>query len=200
MTTRQPARLLQLETSTRSQQELLGIGLRLSFWHLLDMVSRRQADVVMVYSVDRIGRQMSDVISLVEKAKDTFDLESTEKLQKKMLSNTFTLADFQEQLSQMQKMGPLSDMLSMIPGANKMGKINLDDRQLKWIDAIIKSMTPEERNEPEIIDGSRRKRIALGCGRPVQEVNQLLKQFQQMRVMMKKIGKKGRMQIPFQIK
>ena len=81
-----------------------------------------------------------------------------------------------------------------------MGKINLDDRQLKWIDAIIKSMTPEERNMPEIIDGSRRKRISRGSGRPVREINQLLKQFMQMRVMMKKIGKKGRMQIPFQIK
>ena len=100
----------------------------------------------------------------------------------------------------MQKMGPLSDMLDMIPGANTMGKINLDDRQLKWTDAIIKSMTLKERNSPEIIDGSRRKRIAQGSGRSVQEVNQLLKQFQQMRVMMKKIGKKGRMQLPFKIK
>ena len=156
-----------------------------------------------LFHPDRLAQRilgMGDVVSLVEKAQDAFDRESSEKLQKKMLSNTFTLADFQEQLSQMQKMGPLSDMLGMIPGANKMGKINLDDRQLKWTDAIIKSMTPEERNMPEIIDGSRRKRIARGSGRPVQEINQLLKQFMQMRVMMKKIGKKGRMQIPFQIK
>ena len=156
-----------------------------------------------LFHPDRLAQRilgMGDVVSLVEKAQDVFDAESTEKIQKKMLSNTFTLVDFQEQLSQVKKMGPLSDMLGMIPGASKMGKINLDDRQLIWTDAIIKSMTPEERNEPEIIDGSRRKRIALGCGRPIQEVNQLLKQFQQMRVMMKKIGKKGRMQIPFQIK
>jgi len=156
-----------------------------------------------LFHPDRLAQRilgMGDVVSLVEKAQNAFDRESSEKLQKKMLSNTFTLADFQEQLSQMQKMGPLSDMLGMIPGANKMGKINLDDRQLKWTDAIIKSMTPEERNMPEIIDGSRRKRIARGSGRPVQEINQLLKQFMQMRVMMKKIGKKGRMQIPFQIK
>ncbi len=156
-----------------------------------------------LFHPDRLTQRilgMGDVVSLVEKAQDVFDRESSENLQKKMLSNTFTLADFQEQLSQMQKMGPLSDMLGMIPGANKMGKINLDDRQLKWTDAIIKSMTLEERNMPEIIDGSRRKRISRGSGRPVREINQLLKQFMQMRVMMKKIGKKGRMQIPFQIK
>jgi len=143
---------------------------------------------------------MGDVVSLVEKAQDVFNVESSEKLQKKMLSNTLTLADFQEQLNQMQKMGPLSDVMGMIPGAGKMGKINLDDRQLKWTDAIIKSMTRKERTAPEIIDGSRRKRIARGSGRPVQEVNQLLKQFMQMQVMMKKIGKKGGMKIPFQIK
>ena len=156
-----------------------------------------------LFHPDRLAQRilgMGDVVSLVEKAQDVFDAESTEKIQKKMLSNTFTLVDFQEQLSQVKKMGPLSDMLGMIPGASKMGKINLDDRQLIWTDAIIKSMTPEERNEPEIIDGSRRKRIALGCGRPIQEVNQLLKQFQQMRVMMKKIGKKGKMYMPFPIK
>ena len=94
-------------------------------------------------------------------------------------------------------MGSISDMLSMIPNASKLGKVNLDERQLMWTDAIIKSMTPDERNSPEIINGSRRKRIALGSGRPVQEVNQLLKQFESMRVMMKKIGKKGGIKFPF---
>ena len=91
-------------------------------------------------------------------------------------------------------------MAGMIPSFSKLGNINLDDRQLDWIEAIIKSMTPKERNAPEIIDGSRRKRIARGSGRPVQEVNQLLKQFQQMRVMMKKIGKKGGIKMPIHIK
>jgi signal recognition particle subunit SRP54 len=156
-----------------------------------------------LFHPDRLAKRilgMGDVVSIVEKAQDAFDVENTEKLQKKMLSNTFTLVDFQEQLSQMEKMGPISDILGMIPGADKMGKINLDDRQLRWTDAIIKSMTPIERNSPEIIDGSRRKRIARGSGRPVQEVNQLLKQFQQMRVMMKKIGKNGRIQMPSGIK
>ena len=153
-----------------------------------------------LFHPDRLAQRilgMGDVVSLVEKARDAFDEECVEKLQKKMFSNTFTLTDFQDQIKQMQKMGPMSDMLSMIPGAGKLSKINLDDRQLKWTDAIIKSMTPEERNTPEMINGSRRKRIALGSGRSVQEVNQLLKQFMQMQVMMKKIGKKGRMKIPF---
>jgi signal recognition particle subunit SRP54 len=152
---------------------------------------------------DRLAQRilgMGDVVSLVEKAQEAFDQDSAEKLQKKIVENSFTLTDFQEQLAQMQNMGSMSEMLKMIPGAGKLRKMNFADRQLKWTDAIIKSMTPKERNAPEIIDGSRRKRIALGSGRPVQEVNQLLKQFQQMRVMMKKIGKKGRMQIPFQIK
>ncbi len=156
-----------------------------------------------LFHPDRLAKRilgMGDVVSFVEKAQDAFDVENTEKIQEKMFTNTFSLVDFQEQLSQMQKMGPLSDMLGMIPGADKIENINLDDRKLIWIDAIIKSMTPIERNTPEIINGSRRKRIARGSGRSVQEVNQLLKQFQQMRVMMKKIGKKGRMKMPFQIK
>ena len=83
-------------------------------------------------------------------------------------------------------------MAGMIPGISKLGNINLDNRQLDWTEAIIRSMTLEERNNPDIINGSRRKRIAKGSGRPVQEVNQLLKQFQKMRIMMKNIGKKGR--------
>ena len=97
-------------------------------------------------------------------------------------------------------MGSMSDMLKMIPGAGKLAKMKVDDRQIKWTDAIIKSMTPDERLYPEIINGSRRKRIANGSGRSVQEVNQLLKQFHQMQQMMKKIGNKGRMKLPFGIK
>jgi len=156
-----------------------------------------------IFHPDRMAQRilgMGDVVSLVEKAQDVFDQESAEKLQKKMVENSFTLADFQEQLTQMQKMGPLSDMLKLIPGTGKLGKMNLDDRQLKWTDAIIKSMTPAERISPEIINGSRRKRIAEGSGKSVQEVNQLLKQFHQMQMMMKKIGKQGKMNFPFKIK
>jgi signal recognition particle subunit SRP54 len=152
---------------------------------------------------DRLAQRilgMGDVVSLVEKAQEVFDQDSAEKLQKKIVENSFTLIDFQEQLAQMQNMGSMSEMLKMIPGAGNLGKMNFDDRQLKWIDAIIKSMTPEERISPDIINGSRRKRIASGSGRSVQEVNQLLKQFHQMQQMMKKIGNKGRMNLPFVIK
>ena len=152
---------------------------------------------------DRLAQRilgMGDVVSLVEKAQEAFDQDSAEKLQKKIVENSFTLADFQEQLAQMQNMGSMSEMVKMIPGAGKLGKMNFDDRQLKWTDAIIKSMTPEERISPDIINGSRRTRIASGSGRSVQEVNQLLKQFHQMQQMMKKIGNKGRMNLPFVIK
>ena len=152
---------------------------------------------------DRLAKRilgMGDVVSLVEKAQEAFDEETAEDLQKKLIENKFTLVDFQDQLNQMQNMGSMSEMLKMIPGAGKLGKMKFDDRQLKWINAIIKSMTLAERLSPEIINGSRRKRIASGSGRSVQEVNQLLKQFHQMQQMMKKIGNKGGMKLPFEIK
>ena len=152
---------------------------------------------------DRLAKRilgMGDVVSLVEKAREAFDEETAEGLQKKLIENKFTLVDFQDQLNQMQNMGSMSEMLKMIPEAGKLGKMKFDDRQLKWTDAIIKSMTPAERLSPEIINGSRRKRIASGSGRSVQEVNQLLKQFHQMQQMMKKIGNKGGMKLPFGIK
>ena len=152
---------------------------------------------------DRLAKRilgMGDVVSLVEKAHEAFDAETAENLQKKLMENKFSLVDFQDQLKQMQNMGSMSEMLKMIPGAGKLGKMNFDDRQLKWTDAIIKSMTPAEKLSPEIINGSRRKRIASGSGRSVQEVNQLLKQFHQMQQMMKKNGNKGVIKLPFGIK
>ena len=152
---------------------------------------------------DRLAKRilgMGDVVGLVEKAQEAFDAETAESLQKKLIENKFTLVDFQDQLNQMQNMGSMSEMLKMIPGVDQLGKMKFDDRQLKWTDAIIKSMTPAERLSPEIINGSRRKRIASGSGRSVQEVNQLLKQFHQMQQMMKKIGNKGGMKLPFEIK
>jgi signal recognition particle subunit SRP54 len=153
---------------------------------------------------DRLAKRilgMGDIVGLVEKAQEAFDEDSADKLQKKIAENSFTLADFQAQLAQMQNMGSMSEMLKMMPEAGKLGKINFDDRQLQWTDAIIKSMTQDERLSPGIINGSRRKRIAIGSGRSVQEVNQLLKQFHQMQQMMKKIGNnKGRINIPFGIK
>ena len=155
------------------------------------------------FQPERLARRilgMGDVVGLVEKAQEAFDIDNAEKLKKKLEKNSFTLVDFQEQLSQMGKMGSMSDIFSMVPGFGKLGKINFDERQLKWTDAIIKSMTPIERLKPTIIDGSRRKRIAKGSGRTVQEVNQLLKQFSQMQQMMKKIGRKGGMRLPFGLK
>ncbi len=151
---------------------------------------------------DRLAKRilgMGDVVSLVEKAQDFTDKKSAEKLQKKLEQNSFTLEDFQDQLKQIQKMGSFSQLMSMIPGAGKLKNLNMDDRQLKWVEAIIFSMTPTERRNPNIINGSRRKRIAKGSGRPVFEVNQLLKQFGQMKLMMKKIGKSGIPRMPFKI-
>ena len=132
-----------------------------------------------------------DIISIVEKAQDVFDEKEAKELQLKILKNSFDLNDFKNQLSQMKKMGPMNELIGLMPGLNsKMLKsINLDERQLEWTEAIINSMTIEERQLPDKIDGSRRLRISKGCGRPVQEVNSLLKQFHQMKKMMKKMGK-----------
>ena len=154
-----------------------------------------------LFHPDRLANRilgMGDVVSLVEKAQEVFELEKTKSIQESILNDTFNLTDFQEQLTQMKKIGSLSDIMGMLPFGNKLGNVKLEERQLIWTDAIIKSMTHSERESPDIINGSRRKRIAAGSGRTVQEVNQLLKQFQQMRTMMKKIGnKKGKMKFPF---
>jgi signal recognition particle subunit SRP54 len=155
------------------------------------------------FNPERLAKRilgMGDIIGLVEKAQEVFDVNNAEKLQNSIKKNHFTLLDFQEQLVQMQKMGSISDLFKMVPGFNKLGKIDFDDRKMKWTDAIIKSMTPGERIAPEIINGNRRKRIARGSGRTVQEVNQLLKQFSQMQQMMKKVGKLGGMKLPFGLK
>jgi len=144
---------------------------------------------------------MGDVVSLVEKAQEVFDNKSAKDLQKKIVDNTFTLTDFKYQLQQIKKMGSLSDMMGMIPGLPKLKNSsgNFDEKQLVWIEAIIDSMTPAERNHPELINGSRRKRIARGAGKKVQDVNRLLKQFSQMRTMMKKISKMGKGKFPISL-
>ena len=133
---------------------------------------------------------MGDVISFVEKAQDVVDQDEAEKTAEKLKKMQFTLEDFQEQLRQMQNMGSMEQLMSMIPGMGKMTKnLVLDERQLVWTDAIINSMTKEERHNPSILDGSRRKRIAQGSGRSIQEVNTLLKQFGQMQKMMKNLSR-----------
>ncbi|NOZ03700.1 MAG: signal recognition particle protein [FCB group bacterium] len=131
-----------------------------------------------------------DVVSLVEKAQSVVNEKEAQRLHKRLLKNQFDLEDYKTQLQQIRKMGPVDQLLGMLPGVNrKMLKgMQVDERQLSWTEAIINSMTPQERQNPHIINGSRRKRIAEGSGRSVQEVNQLLKQFQQMQKLMKKMG------------
>lgn len=139
-----------------------------------------------------------DVLSLVEKAQSLFDEKETQNIQKKILKNSFDLNDFKIQLTQMKKMGSMTDLIGLIPGMNSkvLKNINMDDRQVGWTEAIINSMTDYERISPDSINGSRRLRISKGSGRPVQEVNSLLKQFFQMKKMMKKMGKISNTKMP----
>ncbi|MFP7494109.1 signal recognition particle protein [Terribacillus saccharophilus] len=149
---------------------------------------------------------MGDVLSLIEKAQENVDEKQARDLEEKMRSMSFTFDDFLDQMSQVKKMGPLDDLLSMLPGAGKMKNmknVQLDEKQLVYVEAIIQSMTRKERQEPSLINASRKKRIAKGSGRSVSEVNRLLKQFEDMKKMMKQMtnmqkGKKGRgMKFPF---
>ena len=139
---------------------------------------------------------MGDVVTLVEKAQASIDEESMKNLEQKIKNQDFSLLDFQDQIKQIKKMGPLSQVMDMLPGANKFKVGDLNENNLKWVEAIISSMTIKERLNPNMIDGSRRKRIALGSGRPVQEVNSLLKQYKNMKNMMKTMGK-GKFKFPF---
>ncbi len=134
---------------------------------------------------------LGDVVTLVEKAQKVVAESEAAKMQEKLLENQFTLEDFNTQIKQLQKMGNLNQIMGMIPGIpRKMMKgIDLDGQQLSWTKAMINSMTPQERNNPQVINGQRRRRIAAGSGRSVHEVNQLLKQFTEMQKMMKKFGK-----------
>ena len=133
---------------------------------------------------------MCDIVSLVEKAQETIDYEKSKKLEQKLRKSTFTLQDFLEQLQQIKKMGSISDLLAMIPGmGSQMKDVTVDNSALGKIEAIINSMTKTERNKPIIIDGSRRKRIAAGSGTSVQDVNKLLKQFDSIKQMMKRMNK-----------
>ncbi|MFQ5530318.1 MAG: signal recognition particle protein [Gemmatimonadota bacterium] len=136
--------------------------------------------------------QMGDIVGLVEKAQQTIDPAATRQLEKKVLGGgQFDLEDFLQAIGQIQKMGPLENMLKMIPGVKPkmLQGVEVDPKRIRHMEAIVLSMTPEERRRPEILNGSRRARIARGSGRPVVEVNRLLKQFQEMRKMMKQMGK-----------
>ena len=135
---------------------------------------------------------MGDIVSLVEKAQEQFDSEEARKLQKKIAKDQFDFDDFISQIQQIKKMGNVKDLMSMIPGVGKAVKdLDIDDNAFKSIEAIIRSMTPEERSNPVVLNGSRRKRIATGSGTTVQEVNKLLKQFDETKKMMKMMTKGG---------
>src|SRR5688572_1318448 len=142
--------------------------------------------------------QMGDIVSLVEKAQEAFDEAEAKKLEKKVRKEGVDLQDFLSAMKQMQKLGPLEGLLKMLPGVNaKMLKqVNSDPKRMKHVEAIVLSMTPEERKTPGIINGSRRARIAKGAGRPISEVNKLLDQFREMQKMMKKAAGGGRLGMP----
>ena len=133
---------------------------------------------------------MGDIVSLVEKASKTISLEQAKKTEEKLKKASFNLEDFLEQLNSIKNMGPIGELIKMMPGASNLHNLNFDEKELKHIEAIILSMTPKERHHPEIIDTSRRQRIAKGSGTSPEKVNKLLKQFNQMKKMMKQIGKK----------
>ncbi|MBL7753689.1 MAG: signal recognition particle protein [Chitinophagaceae bacterium] len=154
-------------------------------------------DTLDVFYPDRMAQRilgMGDITTLVERAQQQFDEEQSKKLEKKIKANKFDFDDFKAQLNQIKKMGNLKDLLGMIPGVGKAIKdIDISDDAFKGIEAMINSMTPSERKNPETIDQNRRKRIALGSGKDIAEVNAFMKQFEQMKEMMKMMNKMGGM-------
>ncbi|NTV84571.1 MAG: signal recognition particle protein, partial [Bacteroidales bacterium] len=129
---------------------------------------------------------MGDIVSLVERAQEQFDEEEARQLQKKIAHDEFNFNDFMNQIKQIKKMGNMKDLMSMIPGMGKaLRNVDIDDNAFKGIEAIIHSMTPKEREDPRLLNGSRRKRIAIGSGNDIQEVNRLIKQFYETSKMMK---------------
>ncbi len=154
-----------------------------------------KVDALDVFHPDRMADRilgMGDVVSLVEKAQEQFDEEQARKVQKKIAQNRFGFDDFLQQLQQIKKMGNVKDLLGMVPGMGKALKgVDIDDDAFKGVEAMIQSMTPEERSNPSLIRGSRKKRIAIGSGTQIEEVNRLLKQFQDMSKMMRSMQSAG---------
>lgn len=159
-----------------------------------------------VFYPDRMASRilgMGDVLGLIEKAEETMNMEEEEKLAHRMMKNQFTLNDFLKQLQSIKKMGPLESVIKMIPGiGSKLPRdLKIDDNALRHVEAIIQSMTNKEREKPQILNGSRRLRISKGCGRPVMEVNRLMRQFEDMKKMMKKMSSpKGMKQLESMMK
>ena len=152
-------------------------------------------DAIEVFHPDRMASRilgMGDVLTLIEKAEQALDQKKAAELEQKMRANKFTLADFYDQLLQIRKMGPMQDLLGMIPGMGSMKNVQVDESALGRVEAIILSMTPYERENPACLNSSRKRRIALGCGQKVEDVNRLLKQFDQMQQLMKQMNGKGK--------
>ena len=157
--------------------------------------SGEKMDTLDIFYPERMAQRilgMGDITSLVEKAQASFDEEQAKKLEAKIRKNKFDFADFKAQLEAIKKMGNMKDMLGMIPGVgSKVKDMDINEDSFKGIEAMINSMTPEERADPDLIDGNRKKRIAKGSGKDIQEVNNFMKQFEQMRGMMKNMNKMG---------
>ena len=174
-----------------SMREVTGVPIKF-------LATGEKLDALEVFHPDRLASRilgMGDMLSLIEKAEATFDQKEAEKLQRKMLRNEFTLEDFLQQMQQVKRMGPITQILDMIPGMGRLAKdVDLSgaDAEFKKVEAIIRSMTPQERRNPRVLNASRKRRIASGSGTDVQDVNALLKQFKQMQRLMQQIGK-GRM-------
>ena len=175
---------LSIKAVTRKPIKFVGMGEKL--------------DAIEPFYPDRMASRilgMGDVLTLVEKAQDAFDEKQAVELEKKMRAGKMTLTDFLDQLKQVQNMGSVQDMLGMLPGIDKkaLANVKVDEKAFAHLEAIILSMTPEERNKPDIIKYSRKKRIAAGCGLKIEDVNRLLKQFDQMQQMMKRFSAPGAM-------
>ena len=181
-------------------------GVALSVRHLTNVPIKfigdsEKMDGISYFYPDRMASRilgMGDILSIVDKANEVIDEKEAEKSLKKMQKGKFDLEDFLSQMKQIKKLGPLENLLKLIPGASKMGlnNVNINPKDLAHIEAIILSMTPYERKHPEILKASRKERIAKGSGRNVMEVNRLLTQFEQSKKMMKMLSN-GNMKLPF---
>lgn len=171
-----------------SMREVTGVPIKF-------LATGEKLDALEVFYPERLASRilgMGDMLSLIEKAESTFDQKEAEKLQRKMMRNEFTLEDFLQQMQQVKRMGPIAQILDMIPGMGRLSKeVDLSgaDDQFRRVEAIIRSMTPQERRNPRILNASRKRRIAAGSGTEVQDVNTLLKQFRDMQRLMQQIGK-----------
>jgi len=173
---------LSIKAVTKKPIKFVGVGEKL--------------DALEVFYPERMASRilgMGDVLSLIEKAESAIDAEDALALEKKIKRDGFTLEDFRSVFQQMKKMGPLQDVLGMIPGLNSkaLKSIQVDDKKLTRMEAILSSMTKKERLYPSVLNGSRRKRIAVGSGNSVQDVNRLIKQYMQTRKVLKRFGKGG---------